>query len=159
MGWNVRRPTKQMRQWSLLSGFAHGLVWAFPFVTGALVWRLASGEDGNPLWPSLLFAIGMILLILLLIKGIFVPRTWWFAYTDRELIVEHGLLFKARDHVAFDRVQYLERRAGPLMRPRKLASLGFETAAGRATVPAAELPDIEQIEQSVREAMQRAAAI
>jgi membrane protein YdbS with pleckstrin-like domain len=137
----------------------HGLVWAFPFVMAALVWRRASGSDGNALWPSLLFAIGMLLLVILLVKGILVPRTWWFAYTDRELIIEHGLVIKARDHVAFDRVQYLERRAGPLMRPRKLASLNFETAAGRATVPAAALPDIEAIEASVRVAMLRAAVV
>jgi membrane protein YdbS with pleckstrin-like domain len=159
VGWNVRRPTKQMRQWSLLNGLAHGLVWAFPFVAAALVWRRASGSDGDPLWPTLLFAIGMLLLVACLIKGILVPRTWWFAYTDHELIVEHGLFFKARDNVAFDRVQYLERRSGPFMRPRKLASIGFETAAGRATVPAAELTDIEAIEEHVRLAMQRIAVL
>jgi membrane protein YdbS with pleckstrin-like domain len=159
VGWTVRRPTEQMRQWALLSGLAHGLVWAFPFVAAALVWRRASGADGNPLWPALLFTIGMLLLIAFLIKGILVPRTWWFAYTQHELIVEHGLVFKARDHVAFDRVQYLERRSGPFMRPRKLASIGFETAAGRATVPAAEQTDIEVIEEHVRLAMQRASVL
>lgn len=158
-GWNVRKPTEKMRQWSLLNGFAHGLVWAFPFVTGALVWRRASGSDGDPFWPSLLLAIGMVLLVIFLIKGILSPRTWWFAYTDRELIAEHGLLFKARDHVAFDRVQYLERRAGPFMRPRKIASLNLDTAAGRATVPAAELADIEALEEYLRVAMQRAAVV
>jgi membrane protein YdbS with pleckstrin-like domain len=159
VGWTVRTPTEQMRQWALLSGLAHGLVWAFPFVAAALVWRLASGSDGNPLWPALLFSIGIVLLIIFLIKGILVPRTWWFAYTQEELIVEHGLLFKARDHIAFDRVQYLERRAGPFMRPRKIASIGFETAAGRAVVPAAELPDVAVIEEHVRLAMQRAAVV
>ncbi len=149
-------PSPRARQWSLLNGLAHGLVWAFPFVALALVWRRASGSDGNPFWPVLLFSIGMVLLIVFLIKGIVAPRTWWFAYTDRELIVEHGIVFKARDHIAFDRVQYLERRSGPFMRPRKLASLGFETAAGRATIPAAELDDIEAIEESVRVTMLRA---
>jgi membrane protein YdbS with pleckstrin-like domain len=56
-------------------------------------------------------------------------------------------------------VQYLERRSGPFMRPRKLASIGFETAAGRATVPAAEQADIEVIEEHVRLAMQRASVL
>lgn len=155
----MRRPTSQARQWSLLNGLVHGLVWAFPFVAAALVWRRASGSDGDPLWPTLLFAIGMLLLIILLVKGILMPRTWWFAYTDRELILEHGLVIKARDHLVFDRVQYLERRAGPLMRPRGLASLIFDTAAGRATIPAAELEDIEALEEHLRVAMQRAAVV
>lgn len=158
-GWTVRMPTSQARRWSVLNGLAHGLVWAFPFVTLALLWRRASGPDGDKLWPTLIFAFGMLLLIILLIKGILLPRTWWFAYTDRELIVEHGLLFKARDHLAFDRVQYVERRAGPIMRPSELASLIFDTAAGRATVPAAQLADIETIELRVRAAMQRATVV
>ena len=159
VGWAVRQPSARARRWSMLSGLVHGLVWAFPFVMIALVWRRISGSDGNPLWPSLFFAIGMILLILLLIKGILSPRTWWFAYTDIELIVEHGLLFRARDNLAFERVQYLERRAGPIMRPSRIASLEFETAAGRALVPAAELADIEAIEEHVRIAMQRATVV
>ena len=155
----MRRPTSQARQWALLNGLVHGLVWAFPFVAAALVWRRASGSDGDPLWPALLFSIGMLLLVILLIKGILTPRTWWFAYTERELIVEHGLVIKARDHVAFDRVQYIERRAGPLMRPRALASLILDTAAGRATIPAAEMSDIEALEEYLRVAMQRAAVV
>ena len=69
------------------------------------------------------------------------------------------MLFKARDHLAFDRVQYLERRTGPIMRPAGLASLIFDTAAGRATVPAAELADIQAIEDHVRVAMQRASLV
>lgn len=158
-GWTVRFPSPQARRWSMLNGLAHGLVWAFPFVTAALLWRRASGPDGNAFWPALLFSIGMVLLILLLIRGILTPRTWWFAYTDRELILEHGILFKARDHLAFDRVQYLERRSGPIMRPSKLASLIFDTAAGRATIPAAELADIEEIETRVRAAMQQATVL
>lgn len=158
-GWNVRQPSPRAQRWSLLSGLVHGLVWAFPFVAAALVWRRASGSDGNALWPALLFAIGMLLLILLLIKGILTPRTWWFAYTGRELIVEHGILFKARDHLTFDRVQYLERRAGPIMRPLGLMSLVFDTAAGRATIPAADVSDIQAIEEFVRVAMQRAGVV
>jgi membrane protein YdbS with pleckstrin-like domain len=158
-GWTVRLPSAQARRWSALNGLAHGLVWAFPFVATALVWRRASGPDGDKLWPTLIFASGMLLLIVLLIKGILVPRTWWFAYTNNELIIEHGLLFKARDHLAFDRVQYLERRAGPIMRPIGLASLIFDTAAGRATVPAAALTDIETIEEHVRTGMQRATVL
>jgi len=158
-GWEVRRPTPQAGQWSLLNGLVHGLVWAFPFVAAALVWRRASGSDGDPLWPTLLFTIGMLLLIILLIKGILMPRTWWFAYTDREVIIEHGLVIKARDHIAFDRVQYIERRAGPIMRPRALASLILDTAAGRAIIPAAELEDIEALEEYLRVAMLRAAVV
>lgn len=155
----MRRPSARARQWALLSGLAHGLVWAFPFVALAFVWRMASGSDGNPLWPSLLFAIGMLLLIVLLVKGILAPRTWWFAYTEREVIIEHGLLIKARDHLAFDRVQYVERRAGPLMRSRKLASLNFDTAAGRATIPAAELDDVIALETHLRACMQQAVLV
>ena len=158
-GWAVRTPTPQARRWSMLNGLVHGLVWAFPFVALALAWRRASGSDGNPLWPALIFAIGMVLLILLLVKGILMPRTWWFAYTDRELIIEHGILFKARDHLAFERVQYLERRSGPIMRPLGLASIVFDTAAGRATVPAAELADVAVIEERVRASMQRATVV
>lgn len=158
-GWAVRRPTPQARRWAQLSGLAHGLVLAFPFVAIALLWRLASGADGDKLWPVLIFSIGMVLLLISLIKGIVVPRTWWFAYNDRELIVEHGLLFKARDHVALDRVQYLERRAGPIMRHLGLASLIFDTAAGHATVPAAQLDDIAAIELRVRAAMQHASVL
>ena len=157
--WIVRRPSAEARRWSVLHGLIHGLVWAFPFVAAALLWRRVTGADGTAFWPTLLFIIGMLLLLMLLIKGIVLPRTWWFAYNDHELIVEHGLLFKARDHLAFDRVQYLERRAGPIMRSRGLASLVFDTAAGRAIVPAAETEDIAAIEQRVRVAMQRAAAI
>ena len=159
VGWNVRRPTRAAQRWSLLNGLAHGLVWAFPFVAAALVWRRASGADGDPLWPALLFTTGMLLLILFLLKGIFTPRTWWFAYTDRELIVEHGIVIKARDHLTFDRVQYVERRAGPIMRSLGIISLVFDTAAGRAVVPAAVLADVELIEQEVRVAMQRAAVV
>lgn len=158
-GWAVRTPTSQARRWSALHGLAQGLVWAFPFVALALLWRRISGSDGDKLWPTLIFAIGMVLLILFLIKGILSPRTWWFAYTDRELIVEHGLLIKARDHLAFDRVQYLERRSGSFMRPLGLASLVFDTAAGRATVPAAELADVAAIEERVRASMQRATVV
>ncbi len=158
-GWTVRTPTSRARRWSALHGLAHGLVWAFPFVTLALLWRRVSGSDGDKLWPALIFSIGMVLLIVQLLKGIFTPRTWWFAYTDRELIVEHGLLFKARDHLAFDRVQYLERRSGPIMRPLRLASIAFDTAAGRATVPAAELADVAAIEEQVRASMQRATVV
>jgi len=157
--WTVRQPAPGAWSWSLLHGLATGLVWLFPFTAAALLWRRAAGSDGDPFWPALLFAIGMIFLIISLIKGAILPRTWWFAYTDRELIVEHGILFKARDNLAFDRVQYLERRSGPLMRPRGLASLIFDTAAGRATIPAAELADIEVIEEYVRVAMQRATAV
>ncbi|HET9661727.1 MAG TPA: PH domain-containing protein [Thermomicrobiales bacterium] len=158
-GWTVRLPSTQARRWSALNGLAHGLVWAFPFVAIALVWRRASGPDGDQLWPTIFFTIGMLLLIVLLIKGILVPRTWWFAYTEHELIVEHGLIIKARDHLAFDRVQYLERRSGPIMRPSGLASLIFDTAAGRAIVPAAELADIDTIEERVRVAMLRATVL
>jgi membrane protein YdbS with pleckstrin-like domain len=158
-GWVVRTPSARACRWSALHGLAQGLVWAFPFVALALLWRRISGSDGDKLWPALIFAIGMALLILLLLKGILTPRTWWFAYTDRELIIEHGILFKARDHVAFDRVQYLERRSGPIMRPNRLASLIFDTAAGRATVPAAELADVAAIEERVRASMQRATII
>jgi membrane protein YdbS with pleckstrin-like domain len=158
-GWTVRRPSARAQRWSLLNGLAHGLVWAFPFVMLALVWRRVSGADGNELWPALNFSIGIVLLLLFLIKGIFSPRTWWFAYTDRELIAEHGIVFKARDHLAFDRVQYLERRSGPIMRSLRLSSLIFDTAAGRATVPAAEVGDIDAIEEHVRVAMQRAAVL
>lgn len=159
MGWKVRRPTSQARQWSLLNGLVHGLVWAFPFVAAALIWRRADGSDGDPVWPALLFAIGMLLFIILLVKGMLAPRTWWFAYTDRELIIEHGLIIKARDHIVFDRVQYLERRAGPLMRPRGIASLILDTAAGRAIVPAAEMEDIEALQEHLRVGMQRAAVV
>jgi hypothetical protein len=45
------------------------------------------------------------------------------------------------------------------MRPAGLASLTFDTAAGRATVPAAELADIQAIEDHVRVAMQRASLV
>ncbi|TXG79367.1 MAG: hypothetical protein E6R14_11160 [Thermomicrobiales bacterium] len=158
-GWIVWVPDRSTQRWSLLHGLAVGLVWLFPFATAALLWRRVAGPDGDKIWPVVLFSIGMVLLIISLIKGALVPRTWWFAYTDCELIVEHGLFFKARDHVAFERVQYLERRSGPLMRPRGLASLIFDTAAGRATIPAAEQADIEAIEEHVRLAMQRAAVI
>jgi membrane protein YdbS with pleckstrin-like domain len=158
-GWTVRRPEAPARRWALLNGLAHGLVWAFPFVMLALVWRRISGSDGNAFWPASIFSIGILLLILFLLKGIFSPRTWWFAYTDRELIVEHGIVFKARDHLAFDRVQYLERRAGPIMKSLDLASLVFDTAAGRATVPAATMGDIAAIEEHVRVAMQRAEVV
>lgn len=158
-GWTVRRPSAKAWSWSLLHGLAVGLVWLFPFATAALLWRRVAGPDGDKIWPVLLFSIGMVLLIISLIKGALVPRTWWFAYTDRELIVEHGLFFKARDHLTFDRVQYLERRSGPIMRPRGIASLIFDTAAGHATIPAAEQADIEAIEEHVRLAMQRAAVI
>jgi len=157
--WTLRTPSPGARRWSVLHGLARGLVWAFPFVTLALLWRRASGSDGNTFWPAFFFTIGMLLLIIQLVKGILMPRTWWFAYTDRELILEHGVLFKARDHLAFDRVQYLERRTGPIMRPAGLASLIFDTAAGRATVPAAELADIQAIEDHVRVAMQRASLV
>jgi membrane protein YdbS with pleckstrin-like domain len=157
--WTVRLPSAQARRWSALNGLAHGLVWAFPFVAIALVWRRVSGSDGDKLWPTLFYSIGKVLLVLFLNKGILVPRTWWFAYTDHELIVEHGLVIKARDHLAFDRVQYLERRSGPIMRPSGLASLIFDTAAGRATVPAAELADIDTIEERVRVAMLRATVL
>ncbi len=106
VGWNVRRPTRAAQRWSVLNGLIHGLVWAFPFVTAALLWRRVAGADGTAFWPTLLFIIGMLLLLMLLIKGIVLPRTWWFAYNDHELIVEHGLVIKARDHLTFDRVQY-----------------------------------------------------
>lgn len=155
----MRTPTAAARRWSIVHGLVHGLVWAFPFVMAALLWRRVAGPDGDKLWPTLLFATGMLLLILLLIKGVLLPRTWWFAYTDRELIVEHGLLFKARDHLAFDRVQYLERRTGPIMRPLGLASLVFDTAAGRATVPAVPFGDLDAIETRMRAAMQHATVL
>ncbi len=135
--------------------------WSGPFPS----WRPPSSGVAPPVQmairsgPRCCFAIGMLLLVILLIKGILTPRTWWFAYTERELIVEHGLVIKARDHVAFDRVQYIERRAGPLMRPRALASLILDTAAGRATIPAAEMSDIEALEEYLRVAMQRAAVV
>lgn len=155
-GWTVRRPNGAGKRWSALNGLAHGLVWAFPFVTGALLWQEVNGATTG---PAIVFAIGMILLILFLLKGILSPRTWWFAYTEHELIAEHGVLFKARDHLAFDRVQYLERRTGPIMRSQGLASLVFDTAAGRAILPAVEKADLEAIETNVRAAMQRAAVI
>jgi membrane protein YdbS with pleckstrin-like domain len=158
-GWTVRQPSPGAWSWSLLHGLAVGLVWLFPFTAAALLWRRAAGSDGDQFWPAFLFATGMFFLIASLIKGAILPRTWWFAYTDSELIIEHGLLFKARDNLAFDRVQYVERRSGPLMRPRGLASLIFDTAAGRATIPAAVLADIEVIEEHVRIAMQRATAL
>ncbi len=159
IGWTARQPSAQARRWSMLNGLVHGLVWAFPFVMLALVWRRVSGADGNTFWPALFFAIGMLLLLIFLLKGILSPRTWWFAYTGNEVILEHGLVIKARDHVAFDRVQYLERRAGPIMRSLGISSLFFETAAGRASIPAAQLNDIETIEASVRAAMQRASIV
>ncbi|MCO5221740.1 MAG: PH domain-containing protein [Thermomicrobiales bacterium] len=152
----MRTPSPQARRWSVLSGLAHGLVWAFPFVAFAFVWRRV---DGDGFWPALIFAIGIVFLIVMLLKGILAPRTWWFAYTDRELIVEHGILFKARDQLSYERVQYLERRSGPIMRPLGLASLAFDTAAGRAAIPAAVQTDIDIIEDHVRIAMQRVEAL
>lgn len=149
-GWNVRVPTESIRRWSALSGLAHGLAWAFPFVMFALVLR-RYGENG--IWPASFFTIGMVLLILFLLRGLVATYTWWFAYTSHELIVEHGLFFKARDHLAFDRVQYLERRSGLVMRAFGLAGLWFDTAAGRAIIPAAQNSDVDEIERLVRTAM------
>lgn len=155
-GWTVRQPSVRARRWSVVSGLVHGLVWAFPFVMSALVWQRASG---NGTGPAMVFAIGMVLVLVFLIRGIVVPRTWWFAYTDREAIVEHGLIDRTRDHLVFDRVQYLERRAGPIMRTLGLSSLVFDTAAGRATIPAVPADDVAAIEERVRIAMQRAAVL
>ena len=156
VGWTVRMPSTQAKRWSVLHGIAHGLAWAFPFVAAALLWRRAVGPDGDQFWPRLIFAVGMVLLIVQLIGGILAPRFWWFAYRDNEVIIEHGVIIKARDHLAFDRVQYLERRAGPIMKAQGLASLVCDTAAGRAVIPAAQLDDIEEIELRVRAAMRQA---
>ncbi|MCC6674234.1 MAG: PH domain-containing protein [Thermomicrobiales bacterium] len=158
-GWIVRRPSPQARRWSVARGLVYGLVWAFPFVTAALLWRRIAGSDADTVGPTILTAAGVVLSIVWLIVGIFAPRFWWFAYTANELIIEHGLLFRRRDHLAFDRVQYLTRRAGPLMRSMGVATLVFDTAAGRATVPAALADDISIVEAHVRAAMQRAAVI
>jgi len=156
-GWTVRGASLQARRWSVVRGLVYGLVWAFPFVAAALLWRRIAGSD--TLGPTLLTAIGIALMIAWLIGGILSPRVWWFAYTADELIIEHGLLFRRRDHLAFDRVQYLTRRAGPLMRSMGVAALVFDTAAGRATVPAALADDISAVEEYVRVAMQRVAVV
>ncbi len=156
--WTVRVPSPSAHRWSALNGLAHGLVWAFPFVMIALTWR-RFGDSSNTFWTVLFFTIGMVLLILFIIKGLIAPRTWWFAYTEHEVIIEHGIVFEARDYLVFDRVQYLERRAGPIMKSFGMASLIFDTAAGRATIPAAAMDDIEEIETQVRVAMQRAAVV
>lgn len=158
-GWSMRLPSPRARRWSALRGLVYGLVWAFPFVAIALVWRRIAGSEGNTLWPTLIAVTGGVLLILWVLEGILSPRYWWFAYTSDELIVEHGLLFKRRDHLAFDRVQYLERRAGPIMRSMGLSSLDFDTAAGRASIPAAEPADITIIEAHVRAAMLQATVL
>jgi membrane protein YdbS with pleckstrin-like domain len=157
-GWTVRVPSPKARWWSVLNGLAHGAIWAFPFLMMALTWRRFASSDNNA-GTVLFFTIGMVLLILFLIKGIIAPRTWWFAYTEHEIIIEHGIVFEARDYLVFDRVQYLERRAGPIMKAFGMASLVFDTAAGRATIPAASMDDIDEIETLVRAGMQRAAVV
>jgi len=158
-GWIVRKPSPQAQRWSVVRGLVYGLVWAFPFVAAAQLWRRIAGGDDTPAGPALLVAIGIALLIIWLIVGVLGPRFWWFAYTADELIVEHGLLFRRRDHLAFERVQYLTRRAGPIMRSFGVAALVFDTAAGRSTVPAVLTADITAVEAHVRAAMQRAAIV
>lgn len=158
-GWIVRRPSPAAKRWSVLNGLVHGLVWVFPFVTVALLWRRAIGPDGSMTGPWSVAAIGMVLLILRLLLGVLAPYTWWFAFREDEAIIEHGLVFRRRDHVAFERVQFLGRRAGPIMRGLGVASLAFDTAAGRATIPAALSPDIDALELRVRAAMQRATVL
>lgn len=156
-GWTVRQPSSQAKYWSVLRGLAHGLIWAFPFVMIALIWRRVAGPESDT--PALVAGIGGVLLLIWFLGGLLAPRYWWFAYTDTELIIEHGLLFKRRDQLAFHRVQYLERRAGPIMRSLGLSSLDFDTAAGRATIPASSQDDLATIELLVRAAMQQATVL
>lgn len=159
VGWTVRMPSPRAWRWSALNGLVLGLVWAFPCVAAAVLWRRAAGPAGDRFWPNLLIAIGLLVLVLLFVRGLLAPRFWWFAYRDDETIVEHGVIIRTRDHLAFDRVQYLERRAGPIMKALGLASLVFDTAAGRAVIPAALMDDVEIIELQVRAAMQRATVL
>jgi membrane protein YdbS with pleckstrin-like domain len=63
-------------------------------------------------------------------------RRWYYAVTEREVDLQHGLLVVTRTLVPMTRVQHVDTRQGPILRHYGLATVQIATAAGTQQIPA-----------------------
>ena len=110
------------------------LVWVR--LTGTLVTTIVAVAVGIvaavvlDTWVPLLIAAPFVVLGILL--AVIVPaqvRSWGYAERQEDLLVRHGVMFRALTVVPYGRMQYVDVNAGPLDRMLGLATVRLHTAS------------------------------
>ena len=117
--------------WTLVSP---RLVWVR--LAGALVFTVVGVAAGVAVavaldsWVPLLVAAPFVLVGVL--AAVVVPaqvRSWGYAERQQDLLVRHGVMFRALTVVPYGRMQYVDVNAGPLDRLLGLATVRLHTAS------------------------------
>jgi membrane protein YdbS with pleckstrin-like domain len=76
-------------------------------------------------------------------------RHWYYAVTEREIDLQHGLLIVTRTLVPMTRVQHVDTRQGPILRRYGLATVQIATAAGTQQIPALSVEVAESLRDRI----------
>lgn len=97
-------------------------------------------------WLDIIFYILLVLAVIyavynILIRPIYLQRTWRYEIDEEHIQLKHGALRQSHLIVPMTKVQYVETNQGPLLRKYKLRTITIGTMASSHDIPA--LPEQE----------------
>jgi membrane protein YdbS with pleckstrin-like domain len=132
--------------------------WRVDGVLSFAGWLVLAVGAGVLLWwldlPSYVVALPLLLALVAGVVHIWlVPsvrwRHWYYAVTEREIDLQHGLLVVTRTLVPMTRVQHVDTRQGPILRRYGLATVQIATAAGVQEIPALAVEHAEALRDRI----------
>lgn len=117
----------------------NGILWSVFFWLLPAYFVILNLFEGNiALW--LIITSGTVALILTLLMVFLLPevrwRQWRYRVDEHEIDLHHGIWFTRRTLVPVKRVQHVDTRQGPVLRPYSLADVVISTAATTHKIPA-----------------------